>query len=111
MKRLTLAATAAVITVLPVPHASAVPTRQPCTAHWRVTATVALRRPTADEVVATVHSPVVRYLHAGDHIISCSLAVGRDGEHAYRDCGGGSEWAVVRGPRGGQMPSACLRRA
>jgi hypothetical protein len=78
---------------------------------WEVTGrTVAVRRPAwNDGPVATPNSPVHHYLHRGDRVTSCTVAIART-EHgpAYRKCGrGGNVWGIVPG---GQVPRTCLKR-
>ncbi|MFG3172281.1 hypothetical protein [Streptomyces sp. NPDC048200] len=72
--------------------------------------TVAVRRPAwNDGPVARPDSPVDHYVHRGDVLASCTVALARTPSGpAYRKCGRtGSTWRVVRG---GQIPATCLRR-
>jgi hypothetical protein len=122
MKRaLTLAAALAVLTgAAAAQQASAAPphykpalrTTKPCTTTWEVTGRkVAVRRPAwNDGPVAKTTSPVHHYLHRGDRVTSCVVAVARtESGPAYRKCGKtGSVWRVVSG---GQVPQTCLKRA
>ncbi|MFI0141887.1 hypothetical protein [Streptomyces luteogriseus] len=93
------------------PHRAAALAAAPCTTTWEVTGrTVAVRRPAwNDGPVATTTSPVHHYLHRGDRVTSCTVAVARtESGPAYRKCGKtGSLWRVVPG---GQVPQTCLKR-
>ncbi|MFF8940371.1 hypothetical protein ACF08O_37840 [Streptomyces paradoxus] len=114
----TLLAAVAVLTVAmatpqalaaPFHHAPALLTAKPCSGMWEVTGRkVAVRRPAwNDGPVATTTSPVHHYLHRGDRVTSCTVAVARtESGPAYRKCGKAkSLWRVVRG---GQVPQTCL---
>ncbi|MCX4231805.1 hypothetical protein [Streptomyces ortus] len=85
---------------------------KPCSTWWKVTGRkVAVRRPAPTEgPVATMHTRVDHYLHRGDRVRSCVVAIGRTASGpAYRACGrDGHVWRVVRG---GQVPQTCLKRA
>jgi hypothetical protein len=117
---LTLAAALAVLTGAAAPQASAAPlhhkpallTAKPCTTTWEVTGRkVAVRRPAGnDGPVAKTTSPVHHYLHRGDRVTSCIVAIDRtESGPAYRKCGKtGNVWRVVPG---GQVPQTCLKRA
>lgn len=84
---------------------------KPCSTWWEVTGkTVAVRRPAWNEgPVAKPNSPVDHYLHRGDRVKSCVVAIARtERGPAYRKCGkDGSIWRVVQG---GQVPETCLER-
>ncbi|MFF2367811.1 hypothetical protein ACFVU0_34565 [Streptomyces sp. NPDC058122] len=105
-------AAAAVTAVLATALSAAPPTAAasaPCTSTWRAVQKVSVRMPAWNEgPVATTRSPIVRYLHRGEQVRSCIVAVGRNSWSQYRECGGGNLWRVVPG---GQVPSGCLRRA
>ncbi|MET8218085.1 hypothetical protein [Streptomyces hirsutus] len=116
MKTLILAAMVAALAVTPAPTAAApsalsAPSAAPCTTKWKVTGKkVAVRRPAPNEPpVATMRTQVDHYLHRGDVVTSCVVAIGRtEGGPAYRACGkDGHLWRVVRG---GQVPQTCLKR-
>ncbi|MGW0294741.1 hypothetical protein [Streptomyces tuirus] len=96
----------------PLHHAPALLTAKPCSSTWEVTGRkVAVRRPAwNDGPVATTASPVHHYLHRGDRVTSCTVAVARtQSGPAYRKCGkSGSLWRIVPG---GQVPQTCLKRA
>ncbi|MFD5634822.1 hypothetical protein ACFWJM_11875 [Streptomyces sp. NPDC127077] len=109
LTRRLLTTAAAVTAVLATVLSAAPPTpAAPCTSTWQAVQKVAVRRPAWNEgPVATTRSPIVRYLHRGERVRSCIVAVGRSSWSQYRECGGGSLWRVVPG---GQVPSGCLRR-
>jgi hypothetical protein len=92
-------------------RAPALLTARPCTTTWEVTGrTVAVRRPARnDGPVATTTSPVHHYLHRGDRVASCIVAIARtESGPAYRKCGkSGNVWRIVPG---GQVPQTCLKR-
>ncbi|MPY38171.1 hypothetical protein FNH09_45285 [Streptomyces adustus] len=115
LTRRLLTTTAAVAAVLATALSAAPPTTAaaaavaPCTSTWQAVQKVAVRMPAWNEgPVATTRSPIVRYLHRGERVRSCVVAVGRNSWSQYHECGGGSLWRIVRG---GQVPSGCLRRA
>ncbi len=84
-----------------------------CSTWWTVTGKkVAVRRPAPDRTSATSSSPVVRYLHRGDRIKSCLTTHNRGSSaSSYTKCGRhGTDWLIVRGPKGGQVPLACVKR-
>ncbi|WP_316784329.1 hypothetical protein [Streptomyces sasae] len=91
--------------------ASAAPTAaRPCTTMWQVTQKTPVRRPAPqDGPVATMRSPIHHYLHKGDVVPSCVIAIARtESGPAYQACGGpGSIWRIVPG---GQVPQTCLKR-
>ncbi|MGW7513858.1 hypothetical protein ACWGJ0_39880 [Streptomyces massasporeus] len=95
----------------PLHHSPALLTAKPCTTTWEVTGRkVAVRRPAWNAgPVATTTSPVHHYLHRGDRVTSCTVAVARtESGPAYRKCGeAGSLWRIVPG---GQVPQTCLKR-
>jgi hypothetical protein len=119
MKRLLLAAMAAALVVMPAAPTEAIAApstasslnANPCTTKWKVTGKkVAVRRPAWNEPpVATMRTRVDHYLHRGDVVTSCRVAIARTTSGpAYRACGkGGHVWRIVRG---GQVPQTCLQR-
>ncbi|MFD8725274.1 hypothetical protein ACFV2H_46875 [Streptomyces sp. NPDC059629] len=121
MKHLITVATVAtaLAVALSTPQASAAPSRDasalaaaaPCTTKWKVIGkVVAVRRPAwNDGPVAKPNSPEDHYLHRGDVVTSCIVAIARTGQGpAYSECGRtGNIWRVVRG---GQVPQTCLKR-
>ncbi|MEU1918328.1 hypothetical protein [Streptomyces massasporeus] len=96
----------------PPHHKPALVTAKPCTTTWEVTGRkVAVRGPAGNEgPVAKTTSPVHHYLHRGDRVTSCIVAIARtESGPAYRKCGKtGNIWRIVPG---GQVPQTCLKRA
>ncbi|MEU3855680.1 hypothetical protein [Streptomyces sp. NPDC029554] len=99
------------VSAAPLPTNATLPAAKPCSTTWEVTGrTVAVRRPAwNDGPVATPTSPVHHYLHRGDRVTSCTVAIARtQSGPAYRKCGkGGNLWRIVPG---GQVPQTCLKR-